>query len=227
MLVKGSMVTEMSGSIGGITAARNKGGLYMRARSTPVNPNSPAQQSVRTALAALVTAWIETLSSAQRQSWADYAANVTVTNPLGDATTISGQNWYIALNTPRIQNSLDRVDDAPATYDGATLNPVALGAATGNLFSIDFDDTQAWTAEDGAALIVQASRPQNPTKVFFKGPFQIAGTIDGDSTTAPTSPGTVSSPFTYAAGQVAIARIRLSLADGRLSAPQIVRAIAS
>lgn len=227
MLIKGSMVTEMSGSLGGITAARNRGGLYLRARSGSPNPNSPAQQDARTSFSALVTAWTSTLTETQREGWRDYAANVTVTNPLGDAHNLTGQQWYIGNNTPRIIAGLARVDDAPTTYATAQLNPVSLAVNEASLppASLTFDDTQSWPDEDGSALLVQVSRPQNASITFFGGPFRFAGAVLGDSTTAPTSPAGFTNPFAVTEGQAVYARCRLTLADGRLSTPQIVRAV--
>lgn len=227
MLVKGSMVTEMSGSLGGITAARNKGGLYFRARSTPVNPSSAAQTLVRNAFNGLVAAWNDVLTQAQRDAWAVYAANVPVTNPLGDAKTNSGQNWYIGLNTPRVQTGLTRLDDAPVVFAGATLNPVgiSINTAVPTVVSVTFDDTQSWVNSTEGGLIVQVGPPQNAGINFFKGPFRLGGLIEGDSVTPPASGDTVPNPFPIAVGQRVFGRIRLSLSDGRLSAPQLVDTI--
>lgn len=226
MLIKSALATQMSGSIGGLTASRSKSGAYFRARSVPVNPNSTAQQLARSAMTELVTAWIETLTQAQRDAWADYAANVTVTNRLGDAINVSGQNMYVRCNQPRILAGLTRVDDAPVVFDGAMLDPVSM-EVTGTDVEITFDDTPDWTSDPDAGLIVQTSRPQNPTKNFFKGPFRFAELVVGDVTTPPTSPAVVSSPFATPEDTKIFARVRLSLADGRISAPQIVSAIAT
>ena len=227
MLIKGSFVTEASGSLGGITAARNKGGQYLRARAVPVNPNSPSQQSARTSFASLVTIWTESLTPTQRQSWDTYAQNVPVTNKLGDTKLLSGQNWYIGTNTPRIIAGLSSVASAPTTFDNATLNPVSLAAsdAAPTELALTFDTGQDWADENGAALLVQVSKPQNASTNFFKGPFRFADAVLGDSTTAPTSPATIITPFAVTAGQKVLVRARLSRADGRLSYAQIVETI--
>ena len=226
MLVKGSMVTEMSGSLGGITAARNKGGQYLRARATPVDPNTQPQQTARAAMTQLVTAWIEDLTEQQREAWRIYAENVTTTNRLGDTISLSGQNWYIGCNTPRIRAGLARVDDAPTVYDQASLAPVSI-AVTGQDLDVTFDDTASWVNQAGSALLVQTSPQQNPTKLFYKGPFTFTTAILGDDTTPPVSPVGYEMDQNVAAGNLLYARIRLSLADGRLSTPQIVSAVGS
>lgn len=224
MLIKSGLLTQMSGSIGGMTGSHNKGGMYLRSRAIPVNPNTPTQLAVRTAMNQLVTDWVETLTQAERDSWDVYAQNVTVTNALGDATKISGQNWYVSLNSVRVRNGLDLVTTAPAVFDSATLNPISAAFTNGTPADVvlTFDDTQAWVDDPQSALIVQASRPQNQSKMFFKGPFQQAGLVLGDATTPPTTGVNVTTPFAYGLDNKGFARVRLSLSDGRLSAPQIV-----
>lgn len=227
MLIKSALATQMSGSIGGMTASHNKGGMYLRGRGMVTNPNSTAQQLARAAMTELVDAWNQTLTDSQRDGWRTYAANVQVTNRLGDQINVSGQNMYVRLNQPRIVAALPRVDDAPAIFAGAELGVVSVTAAAGSgyLLDVNFDDTADWVNEDDAALIIQGSRPQNAAIEFFKGPFRFGGTVEGDSVTAPTSPVTLTMPFAGSDNQRVFARVRLSRADGRLSAPQVVTAI--
>ena len=66
-------------------------------------------------------------------------------------------------------------------------------------------------------MIVYSSRPQNQSINFFKGPYQLAGTVDGDDTTAPTSPQEITSPFPLTDGQHLFVQIRVHRIDGRLS----------
>ena len=40
MLFKSAAFTQASGSVGGLTFAHNRGGMYTRARSIPVNPKT-------------------------------------------------------------------------------------------------------------------------------------------------------------------------------------------
>ena len=39
-IMKTTIVGPLSGSFGGLTASHNRGGQYLRQRSTPTNPNS-------------------------------------------------------------------------------------------------------------------------------------------------------------------------------------------
>lgn len=220
------LLGELSGSIGGNTFARNKGGQYVRQRAQVTNPNTAAQQAARTALAYLVGYWLSTLTAAQRAAWEAYAENVQVTNRLGEKINISGQNMFVRCNAPRQRAGLAIIEEGPTEYITAELEPVSLdgtGWAGTETVQLEFDDTADWCDTDGASLIVQvSSAPQNATVNFFKGPFVLAGTIDGNSITPPTSAQDIALPYTVAAGQQVFARVRLSAVDGTLSAPQIV-----
>jgi hypothetical protein len=95
---------------------------------------------------------------------------------------------------------------------------IAISEATQQV-TITFDDTMDWCDETGGFLFLYLSRPQNITVNYFKGPYLIAGSIDGDDTTPPTSTGTMSVPFAVTEGQKVFAQARIMRADGRLSEP--------
>ena len=110
MLFKSALITQASGSIGGMTASRNKGGAYFRARALPTNPNTPEQQAVRGYLGTLANLWTNVLTPANRVLWDFYAFNVPVINAVGDSIQLTGQQMYIRANVPRLQAGLPRVD---------------------------------------------------------------------------------------------------------------------
>jgi hypothetical protein len=227
MLVKG-ILTQMSGSIGGIVGSHNSSGMYLRARSIPVNPASAFQTAVRNAFSTLVNRYTQELSAAEREAWDTYGANTPVVNRVGDPINLSGQNWFIGANTPRLQAGLDVVDEAPTIYNRGeydeTITPSASAAL--NTLSIAFDDSQSWVDEDGSAILVYASRPQNPSLSFFAGPYRLAPAIEGSSTSPPTDPGIIASPFPFVAGQAMFLAIAITRADGRLTTRSRYRVIA-
>lgn len=226
MLFKG-VITQASGSIGGITASHNKGGLYFRARTIPTNPASPQQVAVRNNLSQLVTAW-NALTTAQRNSWIVYGDNVTKTNPLGDQIKVSGINWYMGANSARLQAAFARVDEITGAFDRGSHSGFTFTAdATADEVDVGFTNTDDWANEDDSAALVYASRPQNPGIAFFKGPYRFAGSIDGDGVTPPTSPATIALPFAVAAGQQVFFQVVVIRADGRYSSPFRGSAIAA
>ena len=220
MLFKSPVFSQASGSIAGIVYSRNAGGMYTRARAMPTNPNTEAQQAIRTAMADLVVYWTETLGTIERESWNNYAFNTPTLNRLGEPTHKSGQQMFLRGNIPRVQAGLPIAQTGPTFFDlGDFTNPgpIAVDASL-NQVSITYDDADTWANEEGSAMLIYQSRPQNPTRNFGKGPFQLLTMIEGDALTPPVSPVTATSLFTVAEGQKVFFQIRVTRADGRLSA---------
>lgn len=219
MLIKSALLTQASGSTGGMTASHNRGGMYLRSRAIPTNPNTGRQVVVRGILSALVVAWNNTLTPTQRENWNTYATNTPVVNVLGDSKNLSGINMYCRCNVPRIQAGLARIDNAPTTFNlGAMTNPTLVSATAGTgIVVVSFTNTDAWATATGGALLIYLSRPQNAGVNFFRGPYAYAGRVNG-LVVPPTSPANITAPFPFTAGSRVFARIRASLADGRLTA---------
>jgi len=219
----------MSGSIGGMTGSHNAGGLYLRARAIPVNPNTAFQIAVRAALTQMVTRWTSVLTAAQRAAWNLYGTNTPVVDTLGDSRTLSGQQWYNASQIPRgqaitkLSSTLTVIDDAPTVFNrGDFTTPTAATSGISGL-QITFTNSDDWANEDDAAMLIFQGKPRNASRSFFKGPFRLVGVIEGDSGTPPTSPVTLA-PATLAtlgyvttAGQRCMVAVAVTRADGRIS----------
>jgi hypothetical protein len=218
---KSQIITQASGSIGGTTFSHNRGGMYMRSRATPTNPNSPQQQAVRTAVASLVSTWNNVLTAPQRAVWDAYAENTPVLNKLGEPINVGGLAMYIRANVPALQASLTRIDDGPTTFNTGEYTEPVIGTISeaGQTMSLAFTAADDWASEDGAAMLVLASRGQNASINYFKGPYRYAGKVEGDSGTPPTSPASIALPFAVVEGQKVFFQVRVIRADGRLSAP--------
>ena len=217
MKFKSQLVTQASGSLGGITFAHNKGGMYMRSRAIPTNPNSPEQAAVRGFLSELSTSWNGTLTQAQRDTWINYALNVPVIDRLGESIYISGLAHYLRSNVPRIQAALSIITDAPLGFTLPTFaNPTfTIDPATDEV-DVAFAGSQPWKSEVGGAMLVSVSRPQSPTINYFKGPYRFAGAILG-AVVPPTTPQTIALPFVVSTGQKLFFKVRTCRADGGLS----------
>lgn len=222
MLFKPLLGDQLSGSIGGITASRNRGGSYFRERAVPVNPATPFQVAVRSLFAQLASVWQQTLTDAQRAGWQTYAENTPVVNRIGDVIILPALAMYQRSNVPRLQSGFDRVDEPPSTFGLPEFTPAFAQAvnAPANEAAIGFANSDPWANQDDAAMLVFASRPQSPAVNFFKGPYRLAGSIDGDATTPPASPATIALPFPVVAGQRVFFRVRVVTADGRASTSQ-------
>lgn len=218
MKYKSALMTQGSGSLRGITASHNRGGQYFRGRVIPTNPSTVKQGIIRGGLRTLVNRWTSTLSAVQRAGWKTYADNTPKTDALGDAIILTGQQMYIRGNTSRLQASLPLTDAAPGIYDFGSFTPptLTLGAAsaTGTLTLLGTDD---WFSSDTANnMLVYTSPPQNPSKNFYKGPFQFAAKIPS----IPANATTVTFTLPVAAGATGTRtffRVTVSRRDGRLS----------
>lgn len=220
MLIKSGLVTQISGSFGGMTGSHNRGGLYLRARSIPVDPGSTLQQAIRTAMGALSARWRDTLTAAQRDDWRTYATNTPLLSPLGDARDVGGLAMYTRGNIVRVQLGADVVDDAPLSGVPELSAPTGLALEEGTGLLTGTLVADPWVDEDDAWLAVYASRELSPAIGFFKGPYRFLGAIEGDSTTAPTS---ISVDYAAAFGTPTVgSQVRLQFrvvdSEGRLSA---------
>jgi len=220
----GGGIAAVSGSIGGTTFSRNRGGAYMRLRAIPINPNTVYQQAVRTLVGTLTSRWLDVLTPEQRAAWDTYALNVELPNPLGQPRNVGGLGMFVRSNVPRLQASptdLPRIDDAPTIFNlGEYTSPNLLSASEATQTAdVTFDNTDEWANEDSSGLLIYGSRARNPSINYFKGPYRLAGYVEGNGTTPPTSPISLEWPFPFTVGQRLFMMVRVSRADGRLSTP--------
>jgi len=222
-LVKyGGGVVQMSGSIAGTTHARNRFGNYARARTKPVNPKSSRQCAARITVMYLAEQWRELpMTDDMRGAWETYAASVDWLNKLGETVKLTGFNMFVRGNAALASVGGTLVTDGPTDLGLPPGDPTlaADGSAATGLVSITFDDGFSWVGEDGAYLSIEMGVPQNPTRNFFGGPWRNAGSIAGDAVTPPTSPATVTAPFTLIEGQKVWCRAKIIRADARVSTP--------
>lgn len=229
-LFKSQLVTQASGSVGGTTYSHNAGGLYMRARSIPVNPNTQNQANVKAALTAGVNTWTEQLTQQQRNAWDLYALNVPLTNALGDSRPVSGQNMFLRtfIVEGQIASKFSLIVsptvDAPSIFnlgDFTTPGNPTYSAATG--FSMTFTNTDPWANETTGFMLIFQGRPRNPARTYFRGPWRLMNIIRGNDAAAPVSPKTVTAGivavtgFPIVAGQKIRTAISVIQPDGRLS----------
>lgn len=219
MLMKPLLATALSGSLGGLMATSGRSGTHLQLRGLRSNRGTQEQQVVRGAVAGLTASWESTLSEAQRESWRTYAANVAVTNRLGESRHTSGMMMFVRANVGRLQIQANRIDDAPVTFNRGDVTPplVALAVSSIQIVASAFvggPGADPWRQELGSFLLVFLGVPQNPGIQKYRGSYRLAGSIQGDPFINPASI-VVTSPFRFAAGQRIFARHEVSYADGR------------
>lgn len=218
-VILGGIVSEARGKLGGIVASRNRGGAYLRGMVVPTDPGTTHQTTVRGYMADLSNRWVNTLTYVQRAAWDAYAAAVLLPGSTGVLRNVGGLGMYCRTNVPALQAGLTRVDDAPTIFDTGdfTLPSIASITASTNVLSLAFEDEDDWAAEDDAVMLVYGSRPMNPTRNFFKGPYRFLGTVVGNSVAPPTTPQAFDLAFPVEVGHRVFIQVRVLRADGRLS----------
>ena len=93
-----ALVTGMSGKLNGSVMARNKGGSYVRNKTTPTNPRSTYQQMRRAVFGSVSSAW-RGLSQIAIDSWNHIAADYPYTDYWGDQRYLSGHGLHQKLQT--------------------------------------------------------------------------------------------------------------------------------
>ena len=174
-LVKfGGGIIQASGSIAGVTHARNRFGNYIRPRTKPVNPRSSLQTVIRSAMSLFAERWSSTLTADQRSEWNAYASAVAVKNRLGESVYLTGFNHYVRYNIPVAQAGGPKQDEGPETLALAEKDAKFAISASEATQQITFtiDDTLPWRSVDGSTIILYQGKPQLATRNFFAGPWQ-------------------------------------------------------
>lgn len=89
---------DLSGSLEGITASRNKGGAYFRGRVSPIQPNTQAQIQAKIAFGAS-TSTFSTFTSSEKALWGQFAETIYTSRKAPNVGQFSGANAYVSLAT--------------------------------------------------------------------------------------------------------------------------------
>jgi len=108
----GGGVAQASGSLGGMVFSHNRGGQYVRARSSPVQPGGYYQEKIRGALSDASSLWAG-LSAGRKLAWNAWAQNNPVSNRLGDMIRLQGNAAFCEINTRQLFNTSPTILDPP------------------------------------------------------------------------------------------------------------------
>ncbi|MEI6871625.1 MAG: hypothetical protein WCL08_05025 [Verrucomicrobiota bacterium] len=88
-----------SGSQANTTASHNRAGQYYRSRRKPITPTRNSKQGViRGMFGAASAAW-QSLEAGLQAAWSAFAASYPVTDSLGQSLVLTGQQYFIGLQT--------------------------------------------------------------------------------------------------------------------------------
>jgi hypothetical protein len=92
----GSIVTDIKGSIGGVTFSRNRSGITAKAKLVGKKATTQKQQIELQNNNLLRQQW-QALTLTQKQVWNDYASLHTKTNRYGKVKSLTGFNWFVSI----------------------------------------------------------------------------------------------------------------------------------
>lgn len=199
--------TDMSGSVGGCTAAKARGGLlYLRSRVTPSNPRSGNQSRMRLILSGIAAAWRGTLTGTQRASWAALA---------GDNE--SGIDAFVKVNSQVVLAGGDRVDTPPAS--------ITLDAPPPSALVVDASDhavkiTPVTFGDDIWGNVFVSSSKQNASRLSQQFPYTYLGTVHfADASQVTIDFNTIAGLVGAAAGDIVYVRLVTVDINGKVAIP--------
>jgi len=137
------LLTELSGSAGPVVASKWKGRQYFRAKVTPANPNTAAQQLVRESMARCVTLWQSDVAKV-KASWGVWASSLA----------ISGFNYFVKANRATEQATWMEAYTPPTSTRG----PVTTVAGSTGVASGEIDLTWVQGTATGTDIMHVAVR---------------------------------------------------------------------
>ncbi len=114
-ILYGPLVTEVFGSIGGVTFQKNSSGSIIRSRPTLAHSSTPRQQQAHAYHQKYLLAW-QDLTQANRDLWNTYATTWTKTNKFGQVKKLTGQNWFESVNY-QLETGGQPFTSAPPPHD--------------------------------------------------------------------------------------------------------------
>ena len=161
-----AIVDSISGKLNGTVFAKNKGGAYMRSKSTVSNPRTQAQQAVRSAFGSISQAWRD-LSDEERDAWNSQTENYKYTNVFGDLKALSGKALFQQLNGNllNVSQTILSAPLAPMDVIGGTDFAVPLAIDLGAATPADkfvFELTLAQALEQNQYYVLEATPPLSP-----------------------------------------------------------------
>lgn len=225
MLIRGSFISDARGSVGGITASRNRSGAYLRKRIKPTQVPTDPRSRARADLADQASAWTA-LTDDQRSAWDSVASAWTGTNRLGETIKLSGFNWFCKANATAALSGLTPLTDPPDTIPSTDLHPptdATLDASSQSL-AADVDPADAWAGDADGHLLVFMTDGQNPGRKSPTGGYTFVASFPGNATPV-TSIATSDLPRVIVEGRVYFLRFVAQDADGRVSAEVVQRVV--
>jgi len=170
----GNIIVSLRGSIAGNTYSQNSSGQYVRAKTSPVQPSTPAQQLQKQNLTNVTQSW-RGLTQAERDQWIQAAPIFNNNNVFGNNVPLTAQQLFMRLNLNllSIAQPVITVPPVPTAVFGFTALSLAANTTGGSL-----DATFAPVIPVGTSIVVRSTTQLSAGIQFAKNFFRKIGTID-------------------------------------------------
>lgn len=170
----GAGIVNGSGKLAGWVASRNRGGAFMRAKVTPLNPSTSYQQNARGILGSLSTQWSQ-LTEAQRLSFNNAVTDFSRTDIFGDVRNPSGINLFVKLNANLINTGRAQITTAPAKEEirFSAIESIVMDVSTQAVTITLADDTL-----DGKLVLAFATPTLTNGTRFVKNRLRSIGSVE-------------------------------------------------
>lgn len=177
-ILPGPTIAEARGQMGGVVFSRNRYGLYIRNNSSPVNPNSARQSTIRALFTQMSQHWRDTLTAAERAAWEQYAAGTPLRDQFGLTQLVTGANMYLRFNVPWVDIGETRVDTAPPAGGQAAMLSFTL---TGTVAAgVELSAYSPTLGANDRLYFKRSAAAMSQAREFFNGPWERGGYIPGD-----------------------------------------------
>lgn len=170
----GMFAVQLSGSVGGTTAAKNRYGTYFKKKSHPINRKTTPQGNVRAFFSTLTKGW-KSLTAPQRLSWTNAVENFKKSNSLAESIVLTGHQLYIAINRNLQTIAQTLLTTAPPV---TTVTPLTAQAMVAGVGAATIVDTYAPAVPAGQSMVIYATRPLSAGKRSNSQDYKIIGVFN-------------------------------------------------
>lgn len=160
----GSLVTEISGSIGGSTFQRSSSGNTLRNKPNPIRSTSPAQLLIRQYMKQAHAAWLA-MESVERLQWQQFTAYSTPKIKHDKHVIMSGHNLYLKYQVSRLLAGLAIQDTLSYIPMPTWYYPVSVLSDAPNIY-LETDSPAEEPIVD-IFVIFMVSAPRRATRKFY------------------------------------------------------------
>lgn len=194
----GALAQDARGSLAGTTFSRNRGGSYVRQKTSPVQPRTERQLAQRAIFTAASQGW-RTIEPEQRAAWGNWATNHPISNVFGDAQVLSGIAAYTRIQSVLQTAGLPMDADPPADVAIGALPTSAPAVGSTGVVTVTFTDNPGIND----VYLVFTTQGRSPGVAFVNSDYRLAGIITGAASTLTyaVTPTDLNSRLIYSAGQ--------------------------